>query len=96
MNAETNPAALGECLARALAFTATGDASHPYATEIAGARWCVRVNDFSAEPMYTLIIGKTEIGDFAAKPRLRAPSFFRSVMPAAASNDRSAPARCSA
>jgi hypothetical protein len=56
--------ALGEHLAREVAWSASGDPLHPWAADVADARWRVRVNDFPDDLMYTLVIGETEIGSF--------------------------------
>jgi hypothetical protein len=56
--------ALGELLARAVTWTATGDVFHPWAAEVAGARWRVRLNDYPDDLMYTLLTGDAEIGSF--------------------------------
>ena len=40
-----------------VAWSATGDPLHPYAAEIEGRRWIVRVNDWPDSPsFYTLLI----------------------------------------
>lgn len=42
---------------RPLRFLHTGDARHPYAAEVDGARWTVRVNEFPEEPsVYSLLV----------------------------------------
>lgn len=41
---------------RAVAWRATKSAELPYEAEVDGRRWAVRVNDFPAEPLYTLLI----------------------------------------
>ena len=55
---------LGEHLTRELSWHATGDVDHPWATEVAGETWRVRLNDFPDDVMYTLIINDTVIGKF--------------------------------
>ena len=40
------------------------DAEFPYAATVAGARWVLRVNDFPAEPMWTLLVDDVEIVTF--------------------------------
>lgn len=42
----------------------TGDAETPYAATVAGRDWRLRLNDFPAEPMYTLVVDGLPIGDF--------------------------------
>src|SRR5262245_46418067 len=56
--------ALGDKLARALSWHATDDPVHPWATQVAGVRWRIRINDFPDELMYSLIIGDENAGDF--------------------------------
>src|SRR3712207_9152792 len=41
--------ALGEQLAREVAWEETGDVDHPWAAEVDGQRWQVRINDFPDE-----------------------------------------------
>ncbi|MEI7609614.1 MAG: hypothetical protein WCJ64_19715 [Rhodospirillaceae bacterium] len=55
---------LEACLVRPLRWRATGDALMPYAAAVAGSEWRLRVNDFPAEPFYTLLIDGREAGDF--------------------------------
>lgn len=61
--AHTTPA-MGALLARQLAWHPTGDPEHPWATEVEGERWQVRLNDFPDDYMYSLIIGGVNAGDF--------------------------------
>ena len=56
--------ALGEHLARAITWTSSGDVFHPWAAEVDGQRWRVRLNDFPDDIMYTLVVGDAEIGGF--------------------------------
>jgi hypothetical protein len=42
--------------ARRVEWRRTATAEVPYEAEIDGRRWAVRVNDFPAEPLYTLFI----------------------------------------
>jgi uncharacterized protein YjaG (DUF416 family) len=55
---------LGEKLARELSWRTTDDPAHPWAAEVDGNTWRVRVNDFPDELMYSLIIGGENAGDF--------------------------------
>lgn len=55
---------LGEHLSRNLDWRATNDVDHPWATEVAGETWRVRLNDFPDDLMYTLIINDTALGSF--------------------------------
>ncbi len=53
--------AVGGLRARArVSWASTADAELPFAAEIGGERWRVRVNDFPAEPLYTLIVDGRE------------------------------------
>jgi uncharacterized protein YjaG (DUF416 family) len=56
--------ALRERLAHELSWRSTDDPLHPWSTEVHGASWRVRVNDFPDELMYSLIIGDENAGDF--------------------------------
>jgi hypothetical protein len=42
--------------ARPIVWRRTKSAEHPYEAEVDGRRWTVRVNDFPAEPLYTLLV----------------------------------------
>jgi len=55
---------LGETLARELAWRSTDDRIYPWATEVDGNAWRVRVNDFPDDLMYSLMIGNITAGDF--------------------------------
>ncbi len=46
---------------RAITWTATGDAEHPYEARVDSHRWRVRLGDFPAEPLYTLLIDGFEV-----------------------------------
>lgn len=51
-------------LAEKVVWQTTDDPFYPYATEIDGARVCVRVNDFPEQPLYTLIVNDVEVTNF--------------------------------
>jgi hypothetical protein len=51
-----------------LVWTHTGDAEIPYTTDVQGRRYTLRINDFPAEPMYTLISGGNELMDLEDWP----------------------------
>jgi hypothetical protein len=61
--AHTIPA-LGALLARELTWNATGNPEYPWATEVDGERWQIRLNDFPDDFMYSLVIGGEDKGDF--------------------------------
>lgn len=55
---------LAGCLRRPLDWRrAAGSAEFPYEAMVDGLLWRIRVNDFPAEPLYTLLIADEEIGD---------------------------------
>jgi uncharacterized protein YjaG (DUF416 family) len=60
---------LAERLTRKLSWRATDDVDHPWATEDAGEKWRVRINDFPDDLMYTLIINDAVIGSFHDWPK---------------------------
>lgn len=51
-----------------LTWKHTGDAEFPYTTDVNGKRYTLRLNDFPAEPMYTLISDGTELQDLEDWP----------------------------
>ena len=55
---------LRDALDRALSWHSTGRAECPYAARVDGRDWLIRVNDFPAEALYTLIIDGREAGGF--------------------------------
>jgi len=60
---------LGDKLARELSWRSTGDPIYPWAAEVDGNSWRVRVNDFPDELMYSLMIGSENAGDFHDWPQ---------------------------
>jgi uncharacterized protein YjaG (DUF416 family) len=56
--------ALGDHLSREVTWPPTDNAEYPWAAEVDGARWQVRLNDFPDEILYSLIVGDTIVGDF--------------------------------
>lgn len=61
--AYVNPV-LGKLLGQLLDWNTTGDVEHPWAAEVDGENWQIRLNDFPEEPMYSLIIDGEERGSF--------------------------------
>jgi hypothetical protein len=53
----------------AVAWSKTGDAEHPYEARVAGARWVVRINDFPAEDLYSLLVDGVEVEHFNDWPK---------------------------
>ena len=51
-------------LAQPLAWDTGADAEHPYETHVAGQRWQIRINDFPAEVLYSLLVEGYEIMRF--------------------------------
>ena len=49
-------------LAKSITWNATKKAEFPYKTVFDGKDMTIRINDFPAEELYTLIVGKAEIG----------------------------------
>ena len=43
-------------------------AEFPYFATVSDQEWRIRINDFPAEPMYTLVINSTAVGDFDEWP----------------------------
>lgn len=52
------PSQYGE---RPVRWRKTGDVHFPYSAEVEGQTWRVRLNDFPAEPIYTLLIDGREV-----------------------------------
>jgi hypothetical protein len=59
-----NNFSLSECLKQPIHWEKTDRAEFPYAVEIKGKKWSIRINDFPVEPLYTLFIDDQEIGSF--------------------------------
>jgi hypothetical protein len=55
---------LGNKLTRAISWKATADPLYPWAAEVDGISWRIRINDFPDELMYSLVIGDENAGDF--------------------------------
>ena len=53
---------------RRVEWRRTASAEQPYEADIDGRRWTVRVNDFPAEPLYTLLIEGVAAGDLDEWP----------------------------
>jgi hypothetical protein len=52
----------------ATVWEATGDGELPYRAEIGGRTFTLRVNDFPAEPLYTLLVDGHEVEDLEDWP----------------------------
>ena len=55
---------LDDALDTPVSWGPTGRAEFPYETLVDGRHWLVRVNDFPADALYTLIVDGREAGDF--------------------------------
>lgn len=53
---------------RRVTWRATPSAEHPYEAEVDGRRWTIRVNDFPAEPMYSLLVDGEVVEDLEEWP----------------------------
>jgi hypothetical protein len=53
---------------RKISWRRTGSGEHPYEAEIDGQRWTVRVNDFPARALYTLLIDGEPAEDLEGWP----------------------------
>ena len=59
---------VARCLIDPIQWQTGRDAEFPYHTMIDGRQWEIRVNDFPAEPLYTLIIDGQEALDLEDWP----------------------------
>jgi hypothetical protein len=67
-----------DLLALPVDWEATGDAEHPYRCAIGGTQYALRVNDFPAEPLYSVLADGTVLGDIEDWPS----TWRRPAMPA--------------
>ena len=67
--AAANSAALQSALALPLNWSATGTPDVPWKTDVNGACWQIRLNDFPDEVMYLLIVNGEVAGDFHDWPK---------------------------
>jgi hypothetical protein len=54
--------------ARRVSWHPTGKGEHPYEAVVGGQRWVLRVNDFPAEPMYTVLVDGVAVEDVESWP----------------------------
>ena len=54
--------------ARVIAWSATGDGEYPWRTQIDGHETRIRINDFPAEPLYSVIIAEQSVGELEDWP----------------------------
>ena len=71
------PVAAASLVAAAIGWVHTGDGELPYRARLDGRNLLVRVNDFPAEPVYTLIADCAELADLEDWP----PSWHRPPLP---------------
>ena len=53
-----------ECLRVEAHWVETADAERPWRADVGDKHWELHLNDFPAEPMYTLFIDGKRVGDF--------------------------------
>lgn len=51
-------------LTRAITWKRTADPEYPFTSEVTGDRFVIRVNDFPADKLYTLLVNDEETVDF--------------------------------
>lgn len=66
--AATGPGQAGPFTEMAIAWAHTGDGERPYRAVAGGAELVVRVNDFPAEPLYSLLVNGRPAGDLEDWP----------------------------
>ena len=59
---------VAEPRATAVVWDLTGDPERPYAARVAGQEWLIRLGDFPAEPLYTLLIDGAAMESFDSWP----------------------------
>ena len=62
------PDRLQWALETCVTWARTADLDRPYSATVQGRQWMLRLGDFPAEPMYTLIVDGEAIGSFDAWP----------------------------
>jgi hypothetical protein len=63
-----DPDRLRPALRTSVGWTQTADVNHPYEARVDGHDWLIRLGDFPAEPLYTLLVDGAEIGSFDTWP----------------------------
>jgi len=63
-----DPDRLGLALRTVVAWTRTIDVDQPYSALVDGRAWTLRLGDFPAEPLYTLLVDGEVIGSFDTWP----------------------------
>lgn len=55
---------------RAITWRRVADVDFPYAADVDGQAWRLRLGDFPLEPLYTLVVGDEDIDAFDDWPEL--------------------------
>lgn len=59
---------LEQCLQTPVSWSESGDPMRPLSAEVDGQSWVLRINDFPAEPLFTLFVDGEELGDLNEPP----------------------------
>jgi hypothetical protein len=62
------PDRLRSALQASVSWTKGADPAYPYEARVDGRSWVIRLGDFPAEPLYTLIVDGEAIGAFDTWP----------------------------
>ena len=60
--------ALGAAIRSEVTWQSANDSEYPYQAVVSGVTWQIRLNDFPAQPLYTLLIDGQHIGDVEEWP----------------------------
>lgn len=71
---------INEYLSRSISWKTTGDAEFPYSSTIEGQNVRIRLNDFPADSLYTLLVAGTEL-DFNDWPSSWAKTAVKKTNP---------------
>ncbi len=55
---------MAQYLQKQVTWKSTGQAEFPYAARVEGARWKIRLNDYPAEIMYSLLVDDNVVAEF--------------------------------
>ena len=66
---------LRDCSRLAVVWYPTNDPIQPFHAEVGGESWRLRIDDFPAEHLYTLLINSKEVGAFDDWPKNWKPSY---------------------
>ena len=59
---------LSDALEAQVDWSRTGDPEFPFEASIASRSWRIRINDFPEQPLFTLLVDGTEVGDIEEWP----------------------------